>query len=115
MVIPAANSTTSIPRRTSPRASSSYLPFSRDDELREILEVALEERLEAEHQAGSLHHRDVRPLLRGRRRGARRRVDRIRSGEGHLRDPLARRRVEDVLQLGSVHRGPAPADHVLHR
>jgi hypothetical protein len=104
--MPQANSTTSMPRVTSPRASESTLPCSAVINAASFVRVGFEQRLEPEHDPRSLQRRRRGPTgkaasaaamaWRFRRRGvrtraahgARRRIERRRP-----RDPTGLRRL----------------------
>ena len=59
--MPPANSTASMPRRTSARASAIVLPFSRATESREFFASPLECVGEPEHQPRAFDDRNARP------------------------------------------------------
>ena len=59
--MPHANSTTSMPRCTSPRASREHLAVLERDEPRELFRVPLEQRLEPKEHPRALHGRDLGP------------------------------------------------------
>ena len=92
--MPQANSTTSMPRATSPSASACVLPCSPEIGARDVGGVLVEQLLEPEHEARALQRRRAAPggrrLLRGRDRG----VDLGRARQAELRRLLAGRRIE---------------------
>src|SRR2546429_1207382 len=75
------------------------------DERGQLLEVLLECRLEAEHQAHPLHHRRLRPVRVSVRCGANCRVYLGRARQRHVVDDLACGRIEDRQGASARGRG----------
>ncbi len=91
--MPQANSTTSVPRMTSPRASENTLPCSTVISRASSSSVLLEQRLEPEHDPRALQRRRGRP---GRQRSLGRgdgRTGLVGAGIGHFAPDLAGGRV----------------------
>ena len=110
--MPQANSTTSMPRLTSARASASVLPCSRVTSAASSSNCSSQQLPEAKHHAGPLDDRRLGPG-RQRRRGRRDDFARLLCvAKRHAGDHLAGRRIKDVAKARRLRLGPlaAPED-----